>query len=70
MNNETIKNKVIGATAIIMANTVVAVKMLIFVKVATKIASKTNPIIGFVSLVGMEHIYHELDRNIIRKDIR
>ena len=70
MNHEMIKNKVIGTTAIIVGNTAVAAKMLIFVKVATKIAEKTNPIIGFITLVGIEHVYHELGRDIIKKCIR
>ncbi len=70
MNHEMIKNKVIGTTAIIVGNTAVAAKMLIFVKVATKIAAKTNPVIGFITLVGMEHVYHELGRIVLTKRIR
>ena len=70
MNNETIKNKVIGATAIILGDTMTATKTLIFVKIATKIAAKTNPIIGFATLVGMEHVYHELGRIVMKKCIR
>jgi len=69
MNNETIKNKVIGATAIILGDTITATKTLIFVKIATKIAAKTNPIIGFVALAGMEHVYHELGVLFIKKRI-
>ena len=61
------KNKVIGITAMIFYNAIVAAKMLIFVKVATKIASKTNPIIGFIALVGMEFAHHELCRILNRK---
>ncbi len=62
INKNDISIKAMNASATVLAGSLVAVKTMSFAYLCIKIIQRSNAVIGFISLVGLEIIYNKAGR--------